>query len=111
MSRPPCVVVVEGEAGVGKTRLVEEAVAGLGAAGTTLLVGRCLPLREPLPLAPLLDAVRGLGDRLSSLKLGPVSGALVPLLPELAAHLPEALISLGDPAVERHRTYRALLEV
>ena len=36
----PAVVIVSGEAGVGKTRLVEEATAAVRAAGGRVIVGR-----------------------------------------------------------------------
>ena len=44
-------VVVEGEAGVGKTRLVADAVAWAREQGVTVLEGACLPLGEALPYA------------------------------------------------------------
>ncbi|MGW3044026.1 AAA family ATPase [Kitasatospora sp. NPDC001159] len=47
--RPPAVVLVEGEAGIGKSRLVHEATAALGAGEPVVLTGSCHPLREPFP--------------------------------------------------------------
>jgi hypothetical protein len=44
---PPAVVVVEGEAGVGKTRLVEALLHRPEVATRCALVGHCQPLREP----------------------------------------------------------------
>jgi hypothetical protein len=55
---PPVVVLIEGEAGIGKTRLVQEFLAGcMGGQGGALLAG-CLPLRRPATLSPLVDALR-----------------------------------------------------
>jgi DNA-binding CsgD family transcriptional regulator/tetratricopeptide (TPR) repeat protein len=54
-------VLVEGDAGMGKTRLVEtftEAAAGQGA---RVLRGCCLPLAEDLPYAPVLEILHHLG--------------------------------------------------
>src|SRR6476469_5161586 len=57
----PAVVLVGGEAGVGKTRLVEEAAARARSAGTRVLTGSCVELGgEGLPLSPLADALRSL---------------------------------------------------
>jgi MoxR-like ATPase len=47
VSATPAVMVVEGEAGVGKTRLVEELPAGSGLVVGRGLVGRCRQIREP----------------------------------------------------------------
>jgi hypothetical protein len=44
---PPAVVVVEGEAGVGKTRLVGEMLLAPELRGRRTLVGSCQPFREP----------------------------------------------------------------
>lgn len=56
-------VIVAGEAGVGKTRLLTEFVAG-GCSGATVLVGACLALAEEAPpFWPVLDALRALGQR------------------------------------------------
>jgi DNA-binding SARP family transcriptional activator len=57
-------VVVEGEAGIGKTRLVEEWTRGLPALGATVLTGRSDELARVLPFQPVLDAVE---DRLAAL--------------------------------------------
>jgi DNA-binding CsgD family transcriptional regulator len=111
VSAAPAVAVVEGEAGVGKTRLVEELLASPQLSGSRALVGRCRPMREPFPLGAVVEAVRGLGEDLNEVGLGPVAGALRPLVPELAPWLPAAPESLDDRQAERHRVFRGLLEL
>ncbi len=60
------VVLVGGEAGVGKTRLVGEAGAQARRHGARVLIGQCLDLEEGgLPYAPLVDMLRTLDRDLS----------------------------------------------
>ncbi|MFN2545588.1 MAG: AAA family ATPase [Actinomycetota bacterium] len=109
LSRAPSVVVLEGEAGVGKTRLVQEALARVST-GSRRLIGSCLRLREPFPLGPVVHALRGLrGVHLP--RCGPLTGALRQLLPELEGSLAPALDPLGDIVAERHRLFRAVVEL
>jgi DNA-binding CsgD family transcriptional regulator len=107
----PSLAVIAGEAGIGKTRLVSELAAEATRAGRRVLSGRCHSLREPFPLGPVIEAVRGLGDRLGELELSPVAGALRPFLPELAHVLPPPPEPLGDRAAERHRVFRGFVDV
>jgi len=85
----PTVVVVGGEAGVGKSRLVGELVAGSRAAGATVLAGGCVELGgEGLPFAPVVAALRMLARGLGGAELatalpGPARSELARLLPEL----------------------------
>ncbi len=107
VSAPPAVVVVEGEAGIGKSRLVAELPAR--APGRRYLTGGCELVHEPFPLAAVLEAVYGAAAELpDTARLNPVTGALVPLLPELADRLPPAPPPLGDQAAERLRLFRAV---
>lgn len=111
LGSPPRVVLVEGEAGIGKTRLVQEALTMLPALGGRVLVAACPPFRQPYTLGPLVDALRqGVGD-VTGLRLSALGGALRPLFPEWAAGLPPALESLEDPAAARHRLLRAMAEM
>jgi len=72
------VVLVGGEAGVGKSRLVAEAAAQARREGARVLVGQCLDLEEGgLPYAPLVDVLRTL-DRELTVDEG--AAALAPLL-------------------------------
>ncbi|MFK3980768.1 AAA family ATPase [Micromonospora sp. NPDC050397] len=102
---PPSIVLVEGEAGVGKSRLIEEALRDFGG---RWLLGQCDALREPFPLGPVLDALRDAAVDLPPVRrLSPLLGALVPVLPEIADRLPPALEPLSDQRAERHRLFRA----
>jgi DNA-binding CsgD family transcriptional regulator/tetratricopeptide (TPR) repeat protein len=80
--------VIGGEAGVGKTRLVDELTAQASGTGFLVLTGQCIELgAEGLPLAPLVDALRTLAratppDALAEV-LGPAGPSLARLLPEL----------------------------
>ncbi|WP_026424771.1 helix-turn-helix transcriptional regulator [Actinokineospora inagensis] len=56
----PALLLVAGEAGVGKSRIVHELRDHPDLLGHHWLVGECLPLREPFPLGPVLDALKGL---------------------------------------------------
>jgi predicted ATPase len=60
------VVLVGGEAGVGKTVLIREFCDEHGS-GTKILRGACDPLFTPRPLGPLLDVARETGGELSAL--------------------------------------------
>ncbi len=84
----PGFAIIAGEAGVGKTRLVDELSARAVQAGFTVLTGHCVELgAEGLPLAPLIDALRALSRTLSPGELAEVLGPARPglgrLLPEL----------------------------
>lgn len=110
--RPPTVIVIEGDAGIGKTRLIRDWLTDPELAGTTALVGHCSPLREPLPFGPVIDALTAAADRLPDpAELSPVTGALRPLLPELADRLPPALEPLRSRRQGRHRVFRGIRDL
>ncbi len=50
-------VLVVGDAGVGKTRFAGEGMARAAAAGMVMVRGECLPLAEKLPLLPVAGAL------------------------------------------------------
>ncbi|MEU1881986.1 AAA family ATPase [Streptosporangium sp. NPDC020072] len=107
MSRPPAVVLVEGEAGIGKTRLVRTALTHLTPGERLVLLGGCHRIREPFPYGPVFEALRDLAGGLPPAgDLNPVIGALRDYLPELP--LPPAPPPLGDSRAERHRVFRAV---
>lgn len=92
----PGVVLVGGDAGIGKTRLVTEFTAGLE--DVTVLVGGCIELGvEALPHAPLAEVLRGLErlrgeDGLLRLMTGPARTLrrLLPGGPQPAGPTPDA---------------------
>lgn len=104
LGRRPSVVVITGEAGVGKSRLVRELLDGTPPSGA--LVARCQESDALFPYAPLLETLSRCRPRPEDLP--PVTGALRGLLPDLAALLPPALPPLDDPHAGRHRVLRAL---
>jgi ATP/maltotriose-dependent transcriptional regulator MalT len=62
-TRGGCVVLVTGEAGIGKTAIVSEFIRRRGAA-VRVLWGACDPLSTPQPLGPLADVSRQVGGAL-----------------------------------------------
>jgi DNA-binding CsgD family transcriptional regulator/tetratricopeptide (TPR) repeat protein len=87
----PAVVLVGGEAGVGKTRLVGELTSRCVTEGTRVLVGGCVPVGDgALPYAPIVEALRTL---LADLSVATVRELVGPAWPELARLLP----ALGEP--------------
>jgi DNA-binding CsgD family transcriptional regulator/tetratricopeptide (TPR) repeat protein len=90
----PAVVLVGGEAGIGKTRLVSELTAACAADGTRVLTGGCVPVGEgSLPYAPVVEVLRALVA-----ELGPdtVRELVGPSWPELARLAP----GLGRPQAD-----------
>lgn len=56
----PAAALVAGEAGAGKTRLLDEFAADATARGARVLIGGCLPVGgDLLPYAPFVEALRG----------------------------------------------------
>ncbi|WP_116948541.1 helix-turn-helix transcriptional regulator [Jiangella endophytica] len=110
LARPPAVVLVEGEAGIGKSRLVQEALTASESAPRAL-VSVCPALRESLTLGPIVDALREARPQVAGLGLSELAGALRPLFPEWTAGLPEPPEPLDDAKAARHRLFRALAEL
>ncbi|WP_262380576.1 ATP-binding protein [Nonomuraea sp. PA05] len=78
LADPSALVLVEGEAGIGKTRLVQEVINGR----ERLLVAVCPPFQDAATLGPVVDAVRQTGVAPAGLGLSGLAGALRPLFPE-----------------------------
>ena len=90
--------VVSGEAGVGKSRLVEEVVRRGEDAGMRTVVGRCVEVGgNELPFAPLAEILRRLADEFGHARLTEVFG---PGRSELARIVPE----LGEGSPQGRRT-------
>ena len=105
-------VLVSGEPGIGKTRLVSELVRHAHEAGTSILWGRC---DEELgaPFEPFAEALRHYAscvpvERLRA-ELGPLGGELTRMLPDLVARVPGLAAPVpADPETERHRLFEAV---
>ncbi|MEO7910892.1 MAG: AAA family ATPase [Roseiflexaceae bacterium] len=96
------VVAVVGEAGIGKTRLVAEALRSIARAGTFTIALRCVSLERGLPFAPLSEALRPLlraAPVETFLRLPPAALAQVAdLLPLLRERLPGLPMIAHSPA-------------
>jgi DNA-binding CsgD family transcriptional regulator len=102
----PAVVIVSGEAGVGKTRLVEEAGAAARAAGGQLIAGGCVELGgDAMPLSPLAEALRSLAHQVPPDELDKLLGSA---RPELARLVPELDPERRAPEGERPQTAQLL---
>ncbi len=108
---PPCYLLA-GEPGIGKTRLLHEAMTKAEAAGWSILQGSCQRLAGQTPYAPLLDALESCArsrtqDQLCADLEG--CGWLIRLLPELTelAHIPPVDWAL-PPEQERRLVFRAV---
>jgi DNA-binding CsgD family transcriptional regulator/tetratricopeptide (TPR) repeat protein len=78
----PVVVLVSGDAGVGKTRLATELAGVAGRRGFTVLTGHCAELADTVPYLPLADALR-------SAAAGPAVRDAVAARPVLSRLLPD----------------------
>jgi ABC-type oligopeptide transport system substrate-binding subunit/DNA-binding SARP family transcriptional activator len=106
--------LVEGEAGVGKTRLVEEGIRYAESQGAMVLRGRCYEFGGGLPYQPIAEALRGYlhaketqifsptprPSTLSPIWLAELS-RLLPDLYRLFPDLPEAHAITGEAARQR----------
>src|SRR5829696_4124346 len=90
----PAVVLVGGEAGVGKTRLIAELTSRHVPDGTRVLAGGCVPVGDgALPYAPIVEILRAL---VAEVGAGAVRELVGPSWPELARLLP----ALGEPEAD-----------
>ncbi|WP_405811949.1 AAA family ATPase [Streptomyces sp. NBC_01520] len=108
---PPVIVLVEGEAGIGKSRLVQELLAAHAPARQGVLQATCPAVRQPFTLGPVVDAIRSATEDVSGLGLSGLAGALRPLFPEWASALPPVPDPAEDAAASRHRLFRAIEEI
>lgn len=112
LEHPPAVVMLEGEAGIGKSRLVHEATVRITARDGRVLHGACHPLREPQPYGPIVDALRDTGHWLPPVeRIDPAAHALGPLLPGLVPLLPLPPLGAGAGRPERRQTVQAVRAV
>src|SRR6266849_855885 len=108
------VLLLHGEAGIGKSRLVAEVKAYAVGQGFLLFQGNCFQGDHSTPYAPLLDLFRmqflAASPRTSVLPdMQPLAQVLARLLPDLSLLIPDlaapsALLSL-DPEQEKHRLF------
>jgi predicted ATPase len=112
----PATVVVAGEAGVGKTRLVTELIGRARAQGALALAGGCLDVGEGVvAYAPLVEALRSLTGAVDPAELERVLGGaraeLARLVPELGPLEAGAEAAAGAGALVPGRLFELLLGV
>ncbi len=107
----PQAVLVEGEAGIGKTRLAREFVAWARAQGAEVLSGQACEMGGRLPYQPLVETVRqrleeenAPEDLLKDLWLAELSR----LLPELRVRYPDLPAPIKDELTAKLRLFEAV---
>src|SRR4051794_23104427 len=111
-SRECHLLTVLGEAGVGKSRLVQEFAGEIGAEATVLR-GRCLPYGEGITYWPLAEVVRDVVDSEASPDAEPSPEAIAALLPHeeragVIAELISEAIGLSGNVAGSEQTFWAV---
>ena len=108
----PALVVVTGEAGIGKSALVEAFATGPRRTGALVLTVACAEAERSLYLQPLVAAVRAVVQRTAPHDVrelaGPRLPSLVELVPELAELLGTGAYERAGPELEHRRSLDAL---
>jgi DNA-binding CsgD family transcriptional regulator len=103
-------VIVSGEAGVGKSRLVEELMRTARADGALVLLGRCVDV-DGLAYAPIAGALRSLATQVDGPELeaalGPGRAELSRLVPDLAGD--DELPAVGPLSFGKARLFELML--
>jgi DNA-binding CsgD family transcriptional regulator len=112
----PAIVMVAGEAGVGKTRLVTDLTGRAAELGAVALSGGCLDVGDGvLAYAPLVEALRPLVGLLDSAELervlGGARGELARVVPELGPPAGPAPTRPGEAPLAPTRLFELLLGV
>lgn len=108
-------MLLHGDPGVGKTRLLAELAGRAHAAGTLVLAGRATD-DSPVPFQPFLEALGRYVETASLAELRVVARRPGPelsrLIPELRRRLPElSPTEDGDAETERYRLFEAVVEL
>lgn len=106
----PSLVVIQGEPGIGKSKLVAEFLKRSERGARQILIGRCHPGASDFVLGPVVAALADVAGCFQRDPLPPITGVLRALLPELAADLPPPPAPVA-PGAERHRQFRALRDL
>jgi DNA-binding SARP family transcriptional activator/predicted ATPase len=105
-------VLITGEAGIGKTALAEDLAAEAAEQGATVLRTRCYEAERSLFLQPIVEAMTSVVTRMTASVLRQLLGehraAAAALLPEVAALLGPPPSWRGSPEMERRRSFEAL---
>ena len=107
----PQVVVLLGEAGIGKTRLATAFLGWATAQGTDVLAGRAFEAGGRLPYQPLVEALRSRLARENApgdLLTAPWLAELCRLLPELRERSPDLPFPASDEAMARPRLFESV---
>jgi DNA-binding SARP family transcriptional activator/class 3 adenylate cyclase len=108
---PSCVLVV-GDAGIGKTDLVDALADEVRVTGAWAVAARCYESEQSLFLQPIVEALRELVGTLPhdlvAEAAGSSAGALTTIVPELARVVGATAYERSTPEMERRQTFEAV---
>jgi DNA-binding SARP family transcriptional activator len=110
--REASLVLIVGEAGIGKTALAEVLAAEIGADGATVLRARCYETERSLFLQPVVEAVTPVVSRMTGASLrelvGGYAAVAAALVPAVADALGPASLGGGSAQIARRRAFEAM---
>ena len=105
-------LLVVGEAGIGKTRLVQAGAGLAGATGGLVVQARCYEAERSLFLQPLAEAVRAVALALPPGRVGAAAGdaagTLAELVPDLRKLLDLPAYERAPAELQRRRSFEAV---
>ena len=106
------VVLVAGDAGIGKSRLMKDLKQQAAVREVRVIEGRCSSTESSVPYAPLMNALRfriakGEGEAVAEM-LGPLRAVLAPIFPQLPENASGAN---GEPERKRDRPFELIFAV